>query len=59
MPDAVEFAVSVVPAPDGSGDTGQGLLDLLHWAVNIQRSSVGFSESDTGNPDPFLMFGVS
>ena len=59
MPDVVEFAVSVVPVPDASGDTGQGLLDLLLWAVNIQRSSVEFPESATGSPDPFFMFGTS
>ena len=59
MPDTVEFAVSVKPAPDGSGDTGQGLLDLLRWAVSVQRSSVSFPEPATGSPDPFFMFGKS
>lgn len=58
MPDAVEFAVSVKPAPDGSDDTG-GLLDLLRWAVSVQRSSVSFPEPATGGPDPFFMFGKS
>lgn len=59
MPDTVEFAVSVMPAPDGSGDAGQGLLELLHWAMNIERSSIEFPESATGNSDPFFMFGTS
>ena len=59
MPDTVEFAVSVKPAPDGSGDTGQGLLDLLRWVVSVQRSSVSFPEPATGSPDPFFMFGKS
>ena len=60
MPDAVEFAVSVRLAPDGSDGTGrQGLLDLLRWTVNVQRSSVKIPESTTGNLDPFFMFGTS
>lgn len=59
MPDVVEFPVSVMSLSDGSGDTGQGLLDLLRWAVNVQRSSVRFPESATGNPDPFFMFNTS
>ena len=59
MPDAVEFAVSVKPAPDSNDDNGQGLLDLLRWTMNVQRSSVKFPEFATGNPYPFFMFGTS
>ena len=59
MPDAVEFAVSVIPGPDGNGDTKRGLLDLLLWALNGRRCSVRFPEPATGNLDPFFMFGTS
>lgn len=58
IPDAEEFTVSVIPAPDGSNDTGRGLLDLLRWFVNVQRSTVKFPEPATGNLDPFFMFGT-
>ncbi len=56
MPDAGEFPISVIPAPDGSNDTGRRLLDLLRWSVNVQRNTVKFQESATGNLDPFFMF---
>ena len=59
MPDAVEFAVSVMSTGDGSDDTGRGLLDLLRWTVNVQRSSVKLPEPTTDNPDPFFIFGTS
>ena len=59
MPDAVEFAVSVMPEPDGNGDTRRGLLDPLLWALNGRRCSVRFPEPATGNFDPFFIFGAS
>ena len=59
MPDAVEFAVSVMPGPDGNGDTRRGLLDLLLWVLNGRRSSVRFPEPATDNFDPFFMFRTS
>ena len=59
VPDAEEFAVSIKPGFDGNGGTEEGLLDLLHWIVNIQRSSIRFPEHDTDNLDPFFMFDTS
>ena len=38
MPDVMEFAVSVMPASDDTGDAGQGLLDLLAWSLNVRRN---------------------
>ncbi len=57
IPEAVEFAVSIKPKPDGTENT-QGFLDLLGWALNVQRPTVRLPEPAAGNLDPVFSFGA-
>ena len=57
MPDAMEFRVSVVSESDEASDTGQGLLDLLSWSLNVRRNPVVLPEPVGDNLDPFFLFG--
>lgn len=57
IPNAVEFAVSIKSDPAGT-DTGQGLLDLLRWVLNVQRPTVRLPDPAGDNHDPLFMFGV-
>ena len=57
MPNAVEFAVSIMSEPAGT-DIGQGLLDLLRWALNVRRPAVRLPEPASDNLDPVFMFGA-
>ena len=57
IPNAVEFAVSIKPDPAGT-DTGQGLLDLLRWVLNVRRPTVRLPEPASDNLDPLFMFGA-
>ena len=57
MPNAEEFAVSIMSDPDGA-ETGQGLLNLLRWALNVRRATVRLPEPGGDNPDPVFVFGA-
>ena len=57
MPNAVEFAVSIKSDPTGT-DTGQGLLDLLRWALNVRRPTARLPEPAGDSLDPLFMFGA-
>ena len=57
MPNAAEFAVSIMPYPDGT-ETGQGLLSLLRWVLNVRRPTVRLPEPARDNLDPVFMFGA-
>ena len=58
IPEAVEFAVSIIPRPDGS-ENAQGFLNLLSWVLNVRRSTVRLPEPvGSGNLDPVFRFGV-
>ena len=55
MPNATEFAVTIMSAPDGA-ESGQGLLDLLRWVLNVRRPTVRLPEPASDNLDPLFMF---
>ena len=57
MPDAEEFSVSIMSDPDGP-ETGQGLLNLLRWALNVRRATIRLPELASDNLDPLFMFGA-
>lgn len=57
IPNAVEFAVSVMPDPDGT-ETGQGLLSLLRWALDVRRPTARLPEPRGDNLDPLFVFGA-
>ena len=57
MPDAVEFAVSVVSDPDET-EAGQGFLALLGWVLDVQRLTARLPEPAGDNLDPLFMFGA-
>ena len=57
IPEAVEFAVSIMPKPDGTENV-RGFLDLLGWALNVQRPTVRLPEPAAGNLDPVFKFGA-
>ena len=57
MPNATEFAVSILSDPDGA-KTGQGLLSLLRWALNVRRPTVRLPEPAGGCLDPLFMYGA-
>lgn len=57
MPEAVEFAVSIMPKPDGTENV-QGFLELLGWALNVQRPTARLPEPAAGNLDPIFKFGA-
>ena len=57
MPDARQFAVSIMPGPDGA-ESGQGLMDLLHWVLDVRRPPVRLPEPAGENLDPLFMFGA-
>ena len=50
----VEFAVSIVSSPNGP-DTGRGLVDLLRWTLNVQRTTVRLPERAAETLDPLFM----
>ena len=39
IPEAVEFAVSIIPVADGTENV-QGFLDVLRWVLNVRRPTV-------------------
>lgn len=57
MPNATEFAITIMSEPDGA-EAGQGLLDLLRWILNVRRRTVQLPESASDNLDPLFMFGT-
>ena len=57
MPDIREFRVSVVPACDENSDTGQGLLNLLSWCLNVRRNRAALPNPAVDSLDPFLLVG--
>ena len=58
IPEAVEFAASIVSKPNGSENV-QGFLGLLGWALNVRRSSVRLSKpAETGSLDPVFRLGA-
>ena len=57
IPSATELAVSIKSDPAGT-DTGQGLLDLLRWVLNVRRPTVRLPEPASDNLDPLFMFGA-
>ena len=57
IPEADEFAVSIMPKPDGA-DNEQGFLHLLGWVLNVRRPTVRLPEPAGGNLDPVFIFGA-
>ncbi|WP_138468678.1 hypothetical protein [Poseidonocella sp. HB161398] len=58
MPDAHEFSVSITASGDDATDTGQGLLELLNWTLEIRRERVSLPPVEAASPDPLFMFGA-
>ena len=58
IPNAVEFAVSIMPGPDGTENV-QGFLDLLRWALNVRRPTVRLPGPAGDSLDPVFTFGAS
>ena len=57
LPEATEFAVSIMPRPDGSEDA-QSFLDLLNWVLSVRRSAVRLPEPVVGDDlDPVFRLG--
>ena len=57
IPNVVEFAVSIMPKPDGTENV-QGFLDLLGWSLNVRRPTVRIPGPAGDNLDPVFRFGV-
>ena len=57
LPCALEFRVSVAPECDEAKDTGQGLLELLRWSLDVRRNTLLLPEPRGDNPDPFFLVG--
>jgi hypothetical protein len=58
MPDAREFSVSIAASASGPSDTGQGLLKLLDWTLEIRRECVSLLPVEASSSDPLFMFGA-
>lgn len=58
MPDAREFSVSIAASADDTSDTGQGLLELLDWTLEIRRERVSLPPIEASSADPVFMFGA-
>lgn len=57
IPSAEEFAVSIISEPDGN-ETGQELLHLLRWVLNVRRQTVRLPEPASDYRDPSSTFGA-
>lgn len=57
LPCALEFRVSVAPECDEAKETGQGLLELLCWGLDIRRNPLLLPDPRGDNPDPFFLIG--
>lgn len=57
MPSTEEFSVSIMSEPDVS-DTGQGLLHLFRWVLNVRRPTVRLPEPASDYRDPAFVFGA-
>ena len=55
IPNIPEFAVSIVPNPDGT-DNAKGFLDLLRWVLSVRRPTVRLPEPAGDSPDPVFRF---
>ena len=58
MPDAHEFSVSITASADDAPDTGQGLLELLNWTLEIRRERVSLPPVEASSSDPLFLFGA-
>jgi len=58
MPDAVEFSVSIAPSSEVAHDKGQGLIELLDWALDARRARVVLPLVAATSNDPLFMFGA-
>ncbi|MGM5034951.1 TRAFAC clade GTPase domain-containing protein [Tardiphaga sp. 803_E3_N1_3] len=58
MPDAVEFSVSVVADADVDPlmNKGNGLVDLLRWAVETKRAAVELPPPVVSSQDPLFIY---
>ena len=56
MPDAKEFAVSIVASEEG-GNTGVGLVELLDWTLAVRRQKAVLSEARKGIADALFLYG--
>ncbi len=57
MPDALEFFVSI-SGPGDDENNGQGLLELLNWALEIRRARLSLPPPQAASTDLLFMFGV-
>jgi hypothetical protein len=58
MPDAKEFAVSIVSPRDDSQAVGRGLIELLEWTLAIRRGKAELPASFRTTADPLFLFGA-
>jgi hypothetical protein len=58
MPDAVEFSVSILQSVEGEPDKGQGLIELLDWALDVRRERLSLPPVIPTIADPLFMFGT-
>jgi hypothetical protein len=60
MSDAVEHSVSVVARPDADRrlNKGTGFVELLRWAVDIQRAEVKLPPSEASSDDLLFIYGT-
>ncbi|TBZ64209.1 hypothetical protein E0H64_25035 [Rhizobium leguminosarum bv. viciae] len=59
MPSATEFSVSVIDQSEGDPalSEGTGLVDLLRWAVDLQRPTVKLPPPMATSEDPLFVYG--
>lgn len=58
MPDAAEFAVSIVAPEEDTRGVGRGLLELLDWTLNARREKATLSTPLRATADPLFLYGV-
>ena len=58
VPDAAEFAVSIVAPDEDARGVGRGLLELLDWILNDRREKATLSTPLRATADPLFLYGV-
>ena len=56
IPEAVEFAISIMPNPDGTENV-QRIVALLCWALNIRPPTIRLSEAASGDLERIFTLG--
>ncbi len=59
IPNALEFSVSIARRAEDGSKKGEGLLELLDWALAVRRERVSLPPMRASSPDLFFMFGAT